>query len=153
MTLHVIIKEKCDKGKAIYVCGDDDLNNDSGDALGFHDDYFGCRIDEEIPFVTRITTFNPTLITGSNPTPEETMHEEVPNEDDGVEKTGDDVPEGGDEVRKGCDGVPKKDDGVPERGDDLHERVYDSRCQHSESEEARFVPLISSDSEEVMVRI
>ncbi|GMN74859.1 hypothetical protein TIFTF001_054465 [Ficus carica] len=53
MTLHVIIKEKCDKGKAIYVYGDDDLNNDGGDALGFHDDYFGCRINEEIPFVTR----------------------------------------------------------------------------------------------------
>ncbi|GMN61545.1 hypothetical protein TIFTF001_030624 [Ficus carica] len=58
----------------------------------------------------------------------------------------DDVPEGGDEVHKGCDGVPKKDDGVPKGGDGLHKRVYDSRCQHFESEEARFVPLISSDS-------
>ncbi|GMN29088.1 hypothetical protein TIFTF001_049497 [Ficus carica] len=62
MTLHVIIKEKCDKGKAIYVYGDDDLNNDGGDALGFHDDYFGCRINEEIPFVTR---FVPTELLGS----------------------------------------------------------------------------------------
>ncbi|GMN61544.1 hypothetical protein TIFTF001_030625 [Ficus carica] len=96
MTLHVIIKEKCDKGKAIYVRGDDDLNSDGGDALGFHDDYFGSRINEEIPFVARfvptkllssyehllqicaistpinerITGFNPTPITGSNPTPE-----------------------------------------------------------------------------------
>ncbi|GMN51341.1 hypothetical protein TIFTF001_020503 [Ficus carica] len=116
MTLHVIIKEKYDKRKAIYVRGNDDLNSDGGDALGFHDDYFGCRINEKIPFVTRITDFNPTPITGSNPTPEETVHEDVANEDDGVDKVGDDVPEGGDEVRKGCDGVP-------EEGDGLHERV------------------------------
>ncbi|GMN55249.1 hypothetical protein TIFTF001_024362 [Ficus carica] len=79
-----------------------DLIN-GGDALGFHDDYFGCRINEEIPFVARfvptellgsyehplqicatstpinemITGFNPTPITGSNPTPEETVLEEV----------------------------------------------------------------------------
>ena len=53
MTLHVIIKEKCDKGKAIFVRGDDDLNSNGGDAVGFHDDYFGCRINEEIPFVAR----------------------------------------------------------------------------------------------------
>ncbi|GMN60360.1 hypothetical protein TIFTF001_029449 [Ficus carica] len=98
------------------------------------------------PINERITGFNPTPITGSNPTPEETVHEEVANEDDGVDKAGDDVPEGGDEVRKGCDGVPEEDDGVPEGGDGLHERVYESRCQHFESEEARFVPLISSDS-------
>ncbi|GMN47802.1 hypothetical protein TIFTF001_016978 [Ficus carica] len=172
MTLHVIIKKKCDKGKAIYVCGDDDLNSNGGDALDFHDDYFGCRINEEIPFVARfvptellgsyehplqicatstpinerIIGFNPTSITGSNPTPEETVHEEVANEDDGVDKAGDDVLEEGDEVRKGCDGVPEEDDGVPEGGDGLHERVYDSRCQHSEFEEARFVPMISFDS-------
>ncbi|GMN44755.1 hypothetical protein TIFTF001_013950 [Ficus carica] len=139
MTLHVINKEKYDKGKTIYVRGDDDLNSDGGDALGFHDDYFGCRINIEIPFVARITGFNLTPITDFNPTPEETVHEEVPNKDDGVDKVGDDVPEGGDEVRKGCDGVP-------EGGDGLHERVYDIRCQHSESEEARFVPLINSDS-------
>ncbi|GMN44817.1 hypothetical protein TIFTF001_014011 [Ficus carica] len=157
MTLHVIIKEKCDKGKAIYVHGDDDLNNNGGDALGFHNDYFGCRINEKIPFVARfvptellgsyehplqicatstlinerITGFNLTPITNSNPTPEETVLEEVANEDDCVDKAGDDVPEGGDEVRKGCDGVPEEDD---------------CRCQHSESEETRFVPLISSDS-------
>ncbi|GMN55802.1 hypothetical protein TIFTF001_024914 [Ficus carica] len=157
MTLHVIIKEKCDKGKAIYVRGDDDLSSNGGDALGFHDDYFECRINEEISFVARfvptellgsyehplqicatstpinerISGFNPTPITGSIPTPEETVLEEVANEDDGVDKVGDDVPERGDEVRKGCDGVPEEDD---------------SRCQHSESEEIRFVPLISSDS-------
>ncbi|GMN30279.1 hypothetical protein TIFTF001_041424 [Ficus carica] len=53
MALHVIIKEKCDKGKAICVRGDDDLNSNGGDALGFHDDYFGCQINEEIPFVAR----------------------------------------------------------------------------------------------------
>ncbi|GMN61570.1 hypothetical protein TIFTF001_030670 [Ficus carica] len=158
MTLHVIIKEKCDKRKAIYVRGDDDLNSNGGDALGFHDDYFGCRINEEIPFVARfvptdllgsyehplqvcvtstlinerISGFNPTPITGSNPTLEETVLEEVANEDDGVDKAGDDVLEGGDEVRKGCDGVLEEDD---------------SRCQHFESEETRFVPLISSDSD------
>ncbi|GMN39844.1 hypothetical protein TIFTF001_009077 [Ficus carica] len=144
----------------------------SCDALSFHDDYFRFRINEEIPFVARfvptellgsyehplqicttstlinerITGFNPTPITDSNPTLEETVHEEVPNEDDGVNNAGDDVPEEGDEVRKGCDGVPKKDDGVPEGGDDLHERVYDSRCRRSEFEEARFVSLISYDS-------
>ncbi|GMN48159.1 hypothetical protein TIFTF001_017337 [Ficus carica] len=165
MTLNVIIKEKCDKRKTKYVRGDDDLNNNGGDALSFHDDYFGCRINEEIPFVARfvptellgsyehplqicvtstpinkrITGFNPTPITGFNPTPEETVLEEVANGDDGVDKVSDDVPEGGDEVHKGCDGVS-------EGGDGLHERVYDSRCQHSESEETRFVPLISSDS-------
>ncbi|GMN60427.1 hypothetical protein TIFTF001_029501 [Ficus carica] len=139
MTLHVIIKEKCDKGKAIYVRGNDNLNSDGGDAPGLHDNYFRCRINEEIPFVARfvppellgsyeyplqicatskpinerITGFNPTPIISSNPTPEETVHEEVPNEDDGVDKAGDDVSEGGDEVRKGCDGVPEEDDGVP----------------------------------------
>ncbi|GMN71693.1 hypothetical protein TIFTF001_054634 [Ficus carica] len=58
MTLHVIIKEKYDKGKAIYVCGDDDLNNDGSDALGFHDDYFGCRNNEEISFVTSLFQLN-----------------------------------------------------------------------------------------------
>ncbi|GMN52608.1 hypothetical protein TIFTF001_021744 [Ficus carica] len=118
MTLHVMIKEKCDKGKAIYVRGDDDLNNDGSDPLGFLDDYFRYRINEDIPFVARfvptkllcsnehllqicttstpiterITGFNPTSITGSNPTLEETMHEEVPNKDDGVDKVGDHVP-------------------------------------------------------------
>ncbi|GMN57174.1 hypothetical protein TIFTF001_026283 [Ficus carica] len=133
MTLHVIIKEKYDKGKAIYVRGDDDLNSNGGDTLDFHDDYFGCRINEEISFVARfvptkllgsyehplqicatstpinerITGFNPTPITGSNPTLEKTVLEEVANENDGVDKAGDDVPEGGDEVRKGCDGVPE----------------------------------------------
>ncbi|GMN46200.1 hypothetical protein TIFTF001_015377 [Ficus carica] len=61
-------------------------------------------------------------------------------------KAGDDVLERGNEVRKGCDGVPEEDNGVPKGGDGLHERVYDSRCRHSESEEARFVPLISYDS-------
>ncbi|GMN47879.1 hypothetical protein TIFTF001_017067 [Ficus carica] len=132
MTLYVMITEKYDKGKAIYVRGDVDLNNDGSDALGFHVDYFGCGINEEIPFVARfiptklfgsyehalqicttstpinerITGFNPTPITGSNPTPEETVHEKVPNEDDGVDKADDDVVEGGNEVRKGCDGVP-----------------------------------------------
>ncbi|GMN53205.1 hypothetical protein TIFTF001_022354 [Ficus carica] len=108
-----------DRRKAIYVHDDDDLNNNGGDALGFHDDYFGCRINEEIPFVARfipnellgsyehplqicatstpinkrITDFNPTPITGSNPTPEETVLEEVANEDDDVYKAGDNVPE------------------------------------------------------------
>ncbi|GMN38473.1 hypothetical protein TIFTF001_007711 [Ficus carica] len=102
----------------------------------FHDDYFGCRINEEISFVARfvptelvgsyehplqicatstpinerITGFNPNSITGSNPTPEETVPEEVANED----------------YR-----VPEEDD---------------SRWQYAESEETRFVPLISSDS-------
>ncbi|GMN60962.1 hypothetical protein TIFTF001_030047 [Ficus carica] len=172
MTLHIMIKEKCDKGKTIYVRGDDDLNNDGSDALGFHDDYIGCRINKEIPYVARfvptellgsyehqlqicttstpinkrITGFNPTPITSSNPTPEETVHEEVPNKNDGVDKAGNNVPEGGDEVHKGCDGVPEEDSGVYERGDDLHGRVNDSRCRHSEFEEARFVPLISFDS-------
>ncbi|GMN46161.1 hypothetical protein TIFTF001_015351 [Ficus carica] len=120
--------------KAIYVRGDDNLNSDGGDALGFHDDHFGCRINEEIPFVARfvptellgsyehplqicasstpinerITGFNPTPITGSNPTSEETVHEEVPNEDDGVDKASDDVPEGDDEVRKDVMVYPKK---------------------------------------------
>ncbi|GMN51328.1 hypothetical protein TIFTF001_020486 [Ficus carica] len=108
MTLHVIIEEKYDKGKAIYVHGDGDLNNDGGDALGFHDDNFGTPINE------RITGFNPTPIIGSNPTPEETVHEEVPNEDDGVDKISDDVPKRGDEVCKECDGIPEEDDGVPE---------------------------------------
>ncbi|GMN57805.1 hypothetical protein TIFTF001_026914 [Ficus carica] len=85
-------------GKAIHVHGDDDLNNDGGDALDFHDDYFRCQINEEIPFVAStpineiITGFNPTSITGSNPTPE-TVHVEVPNEDDSVDKASDDVPE------------------------------------------------------------
>ncbi|GMN30820.1 hypothetical protein TIFTF001_044514 [Ficus carica] len=172
MVLHVIVKEKCGKGKALCVHGDDDLNSNGGDALGFHDDYFGCRINEEIPFVARFVptellssyehplqicatstpinegygALNPTPITGSNPTPEETVLEEVANEDDGRDKAGDDVLEGVDDVRKGCDGVPEEDDGVPGGGDGLHERVYDSRCQHSESEETRFVPLISYDS-------
>jgi hypothetical protein len=170
--LHVLVKEKCDKGKAICVRGDDDLNSNGGDALGFHDDYFGCRINEEIPFVTRFVptellssyehplqlcatstpineghaALNPTPIIGSNPTPAETVLEEVANEDDGRDKAGDDVLEGGDEVRTGCDGVPEEDDGVPGGGNGLHERVYDSRCQHSEPEETRFVPLISSDN-------
>ncbi|GMN54913.1 hypothetical protein TIFTF001_024032 [Ficus carica] len=172
MVLHVIVKEKCGKGKALCVHGDDDLNSNGGDALGFHDDYFGCRINEEIPFVARFVptellssyehplqicatstpinegygALNPTPITGSNPTPEETVLEEVANEDDGRDKAGDDVLEGVDDVRKGCDGVPEEDDGIPGGGDGLHERVYDSRCQHSESEETRFVPLISYDS-------
>ncbi|GMN50793.1 hypothetical protein TIFTF001_019954 [Ficus carica] len=35
-----------------------------------------------------------------NPTPEETVFEEVANEDDGVNKASDDVPEGGDEELK-----------------------------------------------------
>ena len=117
MILHVLVKEKCDKGKAICVRGDDDLNSNGGDALGFHDDYFGCRINEEIPFVARFVptellssyehplqicatstpineghaALNPTPITGSNPTPEETVLEEVANEDDGRDKAGDDV--------------------------------------------------------------
>ncbi|GMN68927.1 hypothetical protein TIFTF001_037979 [Ficus carica] len=104
----------------------------------FHDDYFGCWINEEIPFVARfvptkllgsyehplqicatstpinerITGFNQTLIIGSNPTPEETVLEEVANEDNGVDKVGDDVPKGGDEERKGCDGVPEGSDGL-----------------------------------------
>ncbi|GMN40566.1 hypothetical protein TIFTF001_009783 [Ficus carica] len=59
------------------------------------------------PINERITGFNPTPITGSDPTLEETVHEKVAKEDDGVDKVGDDVPEG----------------------------------------EARFVPLISSDSD------
>ncbi|GMN48540.1 hypothetical protein TIFTF001_017712 [Ficus carica] len=52
------------------------------------------------PINKRITGFNPTPIFGSNPTTEQTVHEEVPNEDDGVDEVGD-------EVRKGCDGVPE----------------------------------------------
>ncbi|GMN60255.1 hypothetical protein TIFTF001_029350 [Ficus carica] len=123
-----------DRRKATCVRGDDDLNSNGGDALGFHDDYFGCRINEEISFVARfvstelvdsyehplqiyatstpinerITGFNPTPITGSNPTPEETVPEEVANEDYGVDKAGDDVSEGGDEVLKDVIVYPKK---------------------------------------------
>ncbi|GMN48342.1 hypothetical protein TIFTF001_017512 [Ficus carica] len=172
LELEETIYDRTSIDRTIYVRGDDDLNSDGGDALDFQDNYFRCRINEEILFVARfiptellgsyehplqicatstpinerITGFNPTLITGSNPTPEETVHEKVANEDDGVDKAGDDVPEGGNEVHKRRDGVPKEDDGVPEGGDGLHERVYDSRCQHYESEETRFVPLISSNS-------
>ena len=60
--IHIIIKEKCDKGKAIYICGDDDLNSNGGDALGLHDDYFGCQINEKISFVAR---FVPIELLGS----------------------------------------------------------------------------------------
>ncbi|GMN54942.1 hypothetical protein TIFTF001_024071 [Ficus carica] len=157
MTLHVTKIEKCDKGKAICVRGDDDMNGNGGYALGFHDDYFGCQINKEISFVARfiptelvgnyehplqicatstpinegITGFNPTPITGSNPTPEETVLGEVANEDCGVDNGGDDVSEGGDDSRKEDDGVPEKDD---------------RRWQQAESEDTRFVPLISSNS-------
>ncbi|GMN72133.1 hypothetical protein TIFTF001_052795 [Ficus carica] len=157
MTLHVTRKEKCDKGKAICVHGDDDMNSNGGDALGFHDDYFGCQINEEIPYVARfvptelvgnyehplqicatsipinegITGFNPTPITGSNPTPEETVLGEIANEDYGVDNAGDDVSEGGDDSHKEDDGVPEEDD---------------RRWQQAELEDTRFVPLISSNS-------
>ncbi|GMN52671.1 hypothetical protein TIFTF001_021815 [Ficus carica] len=157
MTLHVTKKEKCDKGKAICVRGVVDMNSNGAYALGFHDDYFGCQINEEIPYVARfvptelvgnyehplqicatstpinegITGFNPTPITGSNPTPEETVLGEIANEDYGVDNAGDDVSEGGDDSRKEDDGVPEEDD---------------RRWQQAELEDTRFVPLISSNS-------
>ncbi|GMN19564.1 hypothetical protein TIFTF001_046961 [Ficus carica] len=127
MTLHVTKIEKCDKGKAICVRGDDDMN--SNGVGNYEHPLQICATST--PINEGITGFNPTPITGSNPTPKETVLGEVANEDYGVDNAGDDVSEGGDDSRKEDDGVPEEDD---------------RRWQQAESEDTRFVPLISSNS-------